>query len=362
MAAQEAIAALNDNLAQLLQEAQQLRAQPAKKTTIKGFSSTDPVEWMEWIRQFRTVANVNNWGDQRARRELFLAMEGEARHHIQHLPLGDEGPNVAAVGELVDQYTAIFVPEGGTEAARYHLKNTSQEEEETLKQWHSRVRTAFCRAYPQMGGADVELNGDLREYFINGLRSYHLKDKLGARAYNNFTELFNEANRADSWAKQMARQYGALPEPTVKREHAINALANEKQPEESTSQNQMHYMQGRAEQRKRAPGLCYECNLPNHIARDCLARQKGARGGQQGGRSFQRSGSDRNNGWKGQGYNNNRNRGNFRGRSYRGRPRYDRNAPRVNAMEVDRNMDKASNPETDYSEAYGQAEEDQGFQ
>ena len=85
---------INQNLTLLVQNMQA----PPRKATVEKFESTDPIEWAEWRLQFQTATEVNGWNDQRARRELFLSMTGEARHQVRHIPMAAAGPNVGPSG------------------------------------------------------------------------------------------------------------------------------------------------------------------------------------------------------------------------------------------------------------------------
>ena len=346
--------ALNQNLQNIfgLMQQQQPQGQNAgaRRTKVRVFSSGDAVEWMEWIRQFRMAVQTNGWGNRLARRELAMAMDGEARHLVQHIDPGEDSvaiPNDADVqplAELVAAYQAVFVPVGGTEAAKEQLWTAKQEEDEGLKQWHSRIRMIYCRAYPQIGWQDLEVNSDLRTFFIKGLKSFHLKDRVGSNVYANYTEAFNEADRLSGWLNHLNQRHGAQPEPAavVKREPRVHAM----DPREGTSQGGGAVASLHRENRR-----CFECNKQGHIAKDCYSRgqNKAPAGNRRGRGNARQNPSPYPRDSRGRGSGN-------RGRSHRGRGG-GRSAPRINAIEED-DPEKRAAPQAeegpDYAEAYGE--------
>jgi hypothetical protein len=147
---------------------------------VPEFSTGDPVDWTTWRSNFVLAAEINGWDNGRQRREIASAMVGVAKTYVRSIPLGIvAGVAAAAVPDptlLLDAYENRFIPEAGGDVARIAFKAAKQAEDETVLNWHSRLRDLYQRGYPQMLPDAVEVNQDLRDNFITGLANAVVAD------------------------------------------------------------------------------------------------------------------------------------------------------------------------------------------
>ena len=64
---------------------------------------------------------------------------------------------------------ARFLPPAAGAVARRVYRQAAQLEDETISQWHSRLRALATRAYPHRTPAQMETNSDLIHHFVEKL-------------------------------------------------------------------------------------------------------------------------------------------------------------------------------------------------
>lgn len=170
---------------------------------IKPFSSGDAMEWVTWRENFELTATINDWNHQRRRRELAASMEGTAKLYVRDIPTGDvvpDGQQVQDATLLLDLYQNRFVPEAATDLAWQEVKDAKQAEGETILNWHARIRHLFTRAYPEVPAAALAANNELKKYFILGLANDTVKaDTWKARPATFQASLNTACNNEASW-------------------------------------------------------------------------------------------------------------------------------------------------------------------
>ena len=141
---------------------------------IEKYSSGDPAEWSIWRSNFVLAVTINEWDNQRARREAAAAMVGNAKMYVDSIAINDapvQGQNDAAdYTGLLNQYEAVFVPEAASDLSRMMVKDSLQREDETILQWHSRLRYRYKRAYPNLTQQQLANDRALIDHFIHNLR------------------------------------------------------------------------------------------------------------------------------------------------------------------------------------------------
>ena len=131
---------------------------------LEKFSTGDQAEWITWRASFLLAAEINGWNDLRQRREAKAAMTGVAANHIAHIDIV-QVPAIT-IEDLLNQYEAIFLPEAGQKLSRAEFDSATQGPNETIQNWHNRIRALFRRAFPNV---DVDNSRQAIERFIVGL-------------------------------------------------------------------------------------------------------------------------------------------------------------------------------------------------
>ena len=118
---------------------------------LQTLSSTSGSEWLTWRTHFSAVAQINNWNDQRRRRELKAAMLGDASRltgDINVEPIIPAGGAAYTIENALTAYAERFLPPAASKVARVEFHNATQRPDETVAQFHGRLREAYFRAYP----------------------------------------------------------------------------------------------------------------------------------------------------------------------------------------------------------------------
>jgi hypothetical protein len=140
---------------------------------VPQLSSTDPEDWREFRNQFTEIAHLGGWDAERSRRELRIAIVGEARVMVEDIDLLPPlGPGVAGHAPLqaaLNELEVRFTPPAVGDVKRVEFLSAKQEPEESIRHWQGRVRSLYRRAHPGVANAIVETQRDLLDRFILGL-------------------------------------------------------------------------------------------------------------------------------------------------------------------------------------------------
>lgn len=172
---------------------------PAGNTRkVSTLSSTEGGDWLAWRSAFEETCAINaHWNDQRCRRELKAAMEGAAGRLVRDVA-SDAAPDLAG---LLGMFELRFLPQGATVAAETAYEGARQLEEETILQWHSRLREYFRRARPQ---DDPENNRDLIKRFCLGIAIVEVKKWTWRSQPATYTQALNVATQEMAMQAQFA--------------------------------------------------------------------------------------------------------------------------------------------------------------
>jgi hypothetical protein len=246
---------------------------------ITKFGSAQPKEWLNWRKSFELAADINEWGQDRSRKELLANLESTAMDLVRDVTW-NQFPTLQATLEHLE---SVFLPPQSSDLARQEFALANQQEEETVQQWHARLRTLFRRAFPL---EDIPTSAVLRDRFNKGL----LSEAISMESYKR-GQLVGATY--DQVGQAAANQAAAELFQTDARAARV-------------SLNAMKISGGRGGtgrgkdgkfQKKKFSGDCFYCGKPGHMAHECLKKQRdiaagaeipeagrGGRGGARGGR------------------------------------------------------------------------------
>ena len=237
-------------------------ARPGRK--VEPLTSADPQDWIAWRDSFEITVGINNWGHQRARRELAAAMQGEAKRAVIDIDIQADA-HAADVVLLLNIYEARFVTAAAGDLARAEFREAKQKEEETILQWHARLRQLYIRAYPNLNAAAINASLDLRDAFILGLSDAQVKQDTWRARPLTFAAALTTAGNCHAGMIVLKQATGM----TEIKQEPIGAMA------------QPRPFQGR----------CWTCNRTGHRSNACPRNTStAAAAGYRGGRSGQRGG------------------------------------------------------------------------
>lgn len=223
------------------------------KTKLDRLEVNSPSEWSDWRQHFETICTINDWADLRRRREMKAAMRGDAAQLISDIAVEDEAGVNRTIDTVLTLYQNRFCPAAASQIAIVEFHHAGQRPDETVSQFHGRLRKLFVRAYPDQaaGANDSKL---LIQIFAMGMVdqgiSRHILDNSPA-TYTAASELAQL-----KYATEVALQGNK----TSSRRH-VNQLGREPQA------NQV----GRNEN---GLGRCWYCGAEGHRRNDCGAFKK----------------------------------------------------------------------------------------
>lgn len=224
-----------------------------KVNTLESVNGSD---WRCWRTHFVTVQAINQWGDERARQEVRAAMMGEAARLTADIPIAGVA---VTINTVLDAYQLRFMPAAAGQIARVEFHAAHQRPDETIGQYHGRVREMFQRAYPNVM---VENSMQLIQTFALGLLDTEVcrfvldRDPLTYAVASNLAQ-----TKGATEASLQTRRTGS-----GRGMHHLGDL-EEGQIQTSTNPVDMIATTG-------GPPKCFYCGSIDHMRPDCPAYKK----------------------------------------------------------------------------------------
>ena len=228
-----------------------------RQRKIAPFSSGAGSDWLVWKKQFNLHCKMAKWDDLRQRQELFTAMEGKAAKVVADI----EVEVLPSIEWALEMYEDRFATRADSQLAKSEFTLARQTDDESILEWHARLRELFLRAYPGVHVDSTGMGDQLREMFISGLKdpevSAYVWDKE-AKTYNRAL-VFAEVKRAI----QLKIQGRSADATTPK----IQALQEESEEEGEERMVAAFYKKPGARDYK--DGNCHICHQAGHLKRAC---------------------------------------------------------------------------------------------
>lgn len=151
----------------------------------------EEMTWTDFRVHFITVMQTTGWNDLRARRQLKIAMKGEAATMVNDLTV--EGHN--NIQAMLNAFEQRFLPAAEGNLIRAEFRAARQQPNETLLKFHTRIRTLFVRAYPN---DPVANNRHLIDTFVAGLADPAIKMHTLDQTPNTFAEALIHAQTKEA--------------------------------------------------------------------------------------------------------------------------------------------------------------------
>jgi len=227
-------------------------------------SSTVGSDWVTWKSHFTTVALINGWEEQRQKRELAAAMEGDAAKLVYDIDV--EAAGIGNVEAVLTLYQARFLPAAAGRAAMVEFHAAQQRPDESTTQFHGRCREMFLRANP---GQNVANSPQLIQAFALGLIDTDVSRFVLDQGPATFIEASNLAQTKTATEAALAMRHKNAGRSI----HALNDQAEDT----GVPRNKGTYaMRSRTGNRPR--GVCFFCKKSGHMRRDCESYQKAVEG------------------------------------------------------------------------------------
>ena len=206
---------------------------------------TDVASWKAFPRNFVVTTELNRWNDRTSVLKLQWALREEAAALTEHLNFSASMTIAEALQEVED----LIIHPSASDLAEAIFEKAQRKGEESLQQWHSRLRSLHHRAYPK--AVDFK---PLHKRFIHGLSNTTMIQQLlatpGIRAFD-YAQILHRA-------QDIQASISTAREATRVR-NSVNALGV------STPEKPPVSAQGS----RRPRGPCYNCREFGHLRADC---------------------------------------------------------------------------------------------
>ena len=244
------------------------------------FQGSTGGEWLIWRKQFEIAVDIARWDDQRACQELFTAMGEKAAPMVADLRIHGR-----SILDLLDMYESRFVTQAQTHLAKTEYQIARQTDDESVLEWHCRLRNLYHCAHPGMRENSPGLGEDLRERFIRGLKDVSVCEYTWERAPVNYAAALALAQtkvainlKVEAREEKGATGMHALEEPPAHKEvpqppptgptspeHSLLALGGTRQEVAAHCAPLLA-----AFRRMGGPnGSCHICSKMGHMKKDC---------------------------------------------------------------------------------------------
>lgn len=145
-----------------------------KEHKLTRLRSLDPAEWLNWRANFILVAKINNWSVDRQKLELGANLGGDAKTATRDVDLSLETDGVT-VEAVLDRFEDRILPRCRRRFFETTVVEAIQGPEESIEEFHLRLRSYFTIAHP---GDSAEDSERLITQFVNGLRDQWAQETI----------------------------------------------------------------------------------------------------------------------------------------------------------------------------------------
>ena len=132
--------------------------------------------------------------------------------------------NVGTYEEMRDRYETRFISPAASDAARAEFRTATQGAEETLIEWHSRLRSLFQRAFPGIN-LDIGAPGQIvRDQFTSGLAHHDVREYVWDHRPATYAAVLEAAQRKHATLKLQGTTAGKRKDSQHSHSH-LGALA-----------------------------------------------------------------------------------------------------------------------------------------
>ena len=260
------------------------RSDRDSKIAIKPATYDGSSSWLDYKCHFEACANVNGWDEVKKGLFLALSLRGQAQAVLGDMP-SDRGQQYEA---LVRSLQERFSPPNQTDLYRVQLKERRQKAAETLSELGQAIRRLTNLAYPTAPGEVRETLA--KDHFIDALIDSDIRIRIKQSRPANLNEAISLAVELEAYNRVERRERelkGHLRSTTVEEqpetvgrmegwmkamENNMKTLAEELKELKASRQmqnNRWHKNRGEKANTSRQDIICYECDKPGHIKRNC---------------------------------------------------------------------------------------------
>lgn len=213
--------------------------------------------WVMWRVYFKHVAANARWDEMTARRMLITSLRGSAMMIGGRVAVEQTATNYT-LDHLLNQLEKLFLPQAKSDMCKRVFENCHQLPREELEVFHRRVLELYMRAYP-----DKPQDEDrMIEKFYAGLNSTRIREATQRAKPANYDAVLQAA--------QAELAIILFNQPVSSKAASLTAMGTGTGAPIKVEPQDVGLIA--AFDRN---NLCYECQAPGHIARNCPKRKPG---------------------------------------------------------------------------------------
>ncbi|CAM6055110.1 unnamed protein product [Sphagnum tenellum] len=162
---------------------------PVPRLPSVTYEGKDNDDWHSFRKSFLLIARFQRYTDEEAKLALLACMRGQAFLAVATIPVEDPAMTLENVLTICDER---FLPPAASDRARSRYETCVQGPKEEVINYHSRMFTLYCRAYPDNVGGNYQ---QLIRDFTRGLNRKRLREQVLRTSPQTWPDALNAAQR-----------------------------------------------------------------------------------------------------------------------------------------------------------------------
>ncbi len=258
---------------------------------IQQFSGKETEDITEWLLKWDIAAAANNWSDEQQLQMIPAYLSGRAARHFWRMPQEARRD----LEQLKDLLEDTFNTEEKKFLARQKLQEITQGSRESVMEFSERVDRLVIKGHDGLDSTERK-DRIACESFVKGLRP-EIKETVWEKSPHTFQEAVTAAERREVYLNSVGRR-GKVNEisddvmAAIQKFNEDRTRSNEEiwqaiknltvavqdlavKTAESSQQQIFRQQNFRGNRPNTRSLVCYECNQPGHIKRNCPQKQRG---------------------------------------------------------------------------------------
>ena len=163
-----------------------------QRVKIEVLTSREPQDWRPFRSGIEVVCEGNNYSNKRAISEVYTHLSLHVREAVQHVTRTNADGSSKTLKQYLDDCESVFLSPQASALAEAEFEIARQGAEESLLDFHGRLRNLFLNAFPELGEG-FHTNRILIKRFVNGLRDPLLGQHTAQREPRDYTAALHAA-------------------------------------------------------------------------------------------------------------------------------------------------------------------------
>ena len=225
-------------------------------------------DWSDYLKHFERVAQWNGWSDNDKAAQLSMNLTGVARQVWSDSV--EDSVEAHDYDSLVETMGQRFKPKGQEETYKAEFRGRYKRKDETYIELGYSLRRLAIRAFPGLPHNARETM--VLEQFLVGSTDTDMRKHVRLAHPKGLDEAITLATEFENICQAERPHFCTKPRPVAVVQNEGTDSVSEMQQMMNLLKEQQNFLQkmfDNTSNRRRWPGVCYQCNKPGHIRKNC---------------------------------------------------------------------------------------------